>query len=131
MVIVTSGRKFAGHTIRYLSLLLTGNQWRGFSLVLFSLNVLVFNQDYDALFHYCTIFITVINSTQTLGKKSPYSEFFWSAFSRIRTEYLSVKSEYLYEVSFRIQFEHGKMRTRKTPNTDTFHAVRGFELKTF
>ena len=28
-----------------------------------------------------------------------------------------------YGVSFRIQSEWGKIRTRKTPNTDTFHAV--------
>ena len=28
-----------------------------------------------------------------------------------------------YSVSLRIQFESGKVRTRKTPNTDTFHAV--------
>ena len=29
-----------------------------------------------------------------------------------------------YGVSLRIQFEYGKMRTRITPNTDTFHAVK-------
>ena len=28
-----------------------------------------------------------------------------------------------YSVSLRIQFEFWKLRTRKTPNTDTFHAV--------
>ena len=28
-----------------------------------------------------------------------------------------------YEVSFRVQSESRRMRTRKTPNTDTFHAV--------
>ena len=28
-----------------------------------------------------------------------------------------------YSVSLRIQFECGKIRTRKTPNMDTFHAV--------
>ena len=28
-----------------------------------------------------------------------------------------------YSVSLRIQFESGKVQTRKTPNTDTFHAV--------
>ena len=28
-----------------------------------------------------------------------------------------------YGVSLRIQFEYGKIRSRKTPNTDTFHAV--------
>ena len=29
-----------------------------------------------------------------------------------------------YGVSLRIQFECGKIRTRKTPNADTFHAMR-------
>ena len=43
----------------------------------------------------------------------PYSESFWSAFSHIRTK---------YGVSLRIQSECGKMRTRITPNTGTFHA---------
>ena len=46
-----------------------------------------------------------------------YSEFFWSVFSRIRTEYGEVG------VYLRIQSRCGKMRTRKTPNTGTFHAV--------
>ena len=49
-----------------------------------------------------------------LRKKCPYSELFWSAFSRIRTE---------HGVSLRIQSECGKIRTRITPNTETFHAV--------
>ena len=40
----------------------------------------------------------------TLREKCPYSELFWSAFSRIRTEF-------------------GKIRTRITPNTDTFYSV--------
>ena len=31
-----------------------------------------------------------------------------------------------YSVSLRIQFECGKIRTRITPNTDTFHAVISF-----
>ena len=33
-----------------------------------------------------------------------------------------------YGVSLRIQLECGKIRTRKTPNTDTFHAVNGFQM---
>ena len=40
----------------------------------------------------------------SLREKCPHSEFFWSVFSHIRTE-------------------HGKIRTRKTPTTDTFQAV--------
>ena len=40
----------------------------------------------------------------SLRKKCPYSEFFWSVFSRI-------------------QSECGKIRTRKTPNADNIHAV--------
>ena len=46
----------------------------------------------------------------TLRESCPYSEFFWSAFFCIRTE---------YSVSLCIQSECSKMRTRKTPNTDT------------
>ena len=50
-----------------------------------------------------------------MRKKCPYLEFFWSVFSRMWTE---------YSVSLRIQPECGKIRTRKTQNTDTFHAVK-------
>ena len=42
---------------------------------------------------------------KTLREKCPYSELFWSAFSRI-------------------QSECGKMRTTITPNMDTFYAVK-------
>ena len=47
----------------------------------------------------------------------PYSEIFWYAFSPfgLNTE--------IYSVSLRIQSKYGKIRTRKTPNTDTFYAV--------
>ena len=54
----------------------------------------------------------------SLREKCPHSEFFWSIFSRIRTEYGKILA-----VSFRIQSESGNIRTRKTSNTDTFHAV--------
>ena len=43
------------------------------------------------------------------SEKCPYSELFWSVFSRMLTEY--------------IQSECRKMRTRRNSNTDTFHAV--------
>ena len=52
---------------------------------------------------------------QTLRQKCPYSEFFSSVFSRIRTEYGEILN---------IQSEWEKIRTRKTPNMHTFHAVR-------
>ena len=54
----------------------------------------------------------------SLRKKCPYSEFFWSVFSSIRTEYWE-----RYGLSLRIQSEYGKIMTKKTPNMDTFHAV--------
>ena len=44
-----------------------------------------------------------------LREKCPYSEIFWSVFSRIRPEYGEILSR--------------KTRSRKTPNRDTFHAV--------
>ena len=43
----------------------------------------------------------------SLREKWPYSELFWSVFFRIRTEY-------------------GEIRTRITPNTDTFYTVSFF-----
>ena len=55
-------------------------------------------------------------SPNALREKSPYSEFFWFAFSCIRNEYED-------GVCLRVQSECGKIRTRKTPNTNTFHAV--------
>ena len=55
-----------------------------------------------------------IQTVPLLGK-CPCSEFFWSLQSRIRTESI--------ELSLLIQSKCGKIRTRKTPNTDTFHAV--------
>ena len=60
-------------------------------------------------------------------KKCPYSEFFWTVFSRIRTEYREMRSIPPYSVrlntercgvSLRIQSKCGKKRTRKTPNTN-------------
>ena len=55
-----------------------------------------------------------------LREKCPYSEFFWSVFSCILTEYW---------VSLRIQSECGKIPTRKIRNTDTFRAVQSFSTK--
>ena len=52
-----------------------------------------------------------------LRKKCLCLKFFWSALSRIRTEYERCR------VSLRIQSDCGKMRTRITPNTNTFHSV--------
>ena len=48
-----------------------------------------------------------------LHEKCLYSEFFWSVFSHIWTEYGKI----------RIQSKYGKIQTKKTPITDTFHAV--------
>ena len=63
--------------------------------------------------------------------------YFWSVFSCIRTEYgdllrscirteygdLLRKSPYSVSVNLRIQSECRKIRTRKTPYLDNFHAV--------
>ena len=46
----------------------------------------------------------ILNLWDSLREKCPYSKLFWSVFSRI-------------------QSECGKMRTKITPNTDTFYAV--------
>ena len=73
--------------------------------------------------------VLLIPSQFCLCVKRPYSDLFWSEFSRIRTEYGEIS------VSLRIQSECGKIRTRITPNTDILHAVclsdegRGSRLK--
>ena len=53
----------------------------------------------------------------TLREKCLYSEFYWPVFSCIWTECGEIR------VSRRIQSECGKIGTRKSPNTDTFHTM--------
>ena len=71
----------------------------------------------------------------SLRKKCPYLELFWSAFFLIRTEYREIWSysgphfpafglnTERYSASLLSQSECGKMRTKITPNRDSFHAV--------
>ena len=60
-------------------------------------------------------------ASSSLPKRCRWSEFFWSVFSCIRTVYENI----------RIHSECGKIRTRKTPNMDTFHAVfNAFQFST-
>ena len=56
-----------------------------------------------------------------MREKCPNSEFFWPLFSGIRTEYGEIPEKYF--VSLGIMSKCGKMRTRKAPNMDTFHAM--------
>ena len=51
-----------------------------------------------------------IYNVLSLHQKCSYLELFWSVFFRIRSEYGETH----------IQSECGKMRTRITPNTDTY-----------
>ena len=66
----------------------------------------------------------MINNQPTLRKKCPYLELLYglvfSAFG-LNTE--------RYFISLHIQSEYGKMRTRTTPNTDTFHAMQVLTIK--
>ena len=57
------------------------------------------------------------NCCTALCKKCLYSELFWTVFSRIRAEYGETG------VSLPIQTECWKIRTRITPNKDTFYAA--------
>ena len=66
-----------------------------------------------------------LSQFEVLREKCPYSELFWSVFSLNQTEYGEIGSISPYSVC--IQSECGKKRTRKTPNTDTFHAVKALE----
>ena len=65
--------------------------------------------------------ITILSfHKRLLRKKCPYSELFWSVFSRILTEYWEIRNEYGPE---KYVPECGKIPTRITPNTYTFQAV--------
>ena len=46
-----------------------------------------------------------------------------SSFGEYQKKINTIDTPYRYFVSLRIQSECGKIRTRKTPNTDTFQAV--------
>ena len=61
--------------------------------------------------------LLILFDWQSLRKKCPHSKLFWSAFSAfgLNTE--------RYCVSPRIQSVCGKMRTRVTPDTDSFYVV--------
>ena len=57
---------------------------------------------------------------RSLWENCPYSEFFWSVFSHNRTQYWEL---------LRSQSECGKILTRKTLNTDTFHSVDMWRMR--
>ena len=52
-----------------------------------------------------------------LHKKFPYEKLSWSLFSHIRTEYGDLQNTSPHSLQMQ------EIRTRKTPYTDTFHAV--------
>ena len=45
--------------------------------------------------------VCILSWTYSLREKCPYSELFWSAFSRIRTEYGEMRSIFPYSVRMR------------------------------
>ena len=52
------------------------------------------------------VIVIVKTTTYLLREKCPYSELFWSVFSRIRTEYGEVQSISLYSVRMRENADH-------------------------
>ena len=54
----------------------------------------------------------------TLREKCPYSELLWSVLSCIRTEFEEISIS-----PYSVQMQEIKIRTRITPNTDTFYPV--------
>ena len=85
-----------------------GSPCRSFRFLIITLiKFLIANLVMQSSIHVSILF--KISSEQlTLRKKSPYLELFWSAF---------------FPLSDWIRGNAGKMRTRITPNTDTFYAV--------
>ena len=64
----------------------------------------------------------------SLRKKSPYSELFWSAFFSHFPAF-GLNTERCSPYSVRMKENAGKMRTRITPDTETFYAVLIHVLK--
>ena len=58
----------------------------------------------------------------TLCKKCTYSEV-----SGLDVPTFGMNTD-IYSVNLRIQYEYGKMWPRKTPNMDTVHVVKYYEL---
>ena len=69
------------------------------------------------LFNLCVDDILSIAPNNTLREKCLYSELLWSVRSRIWTEHEEIFGISPYSV------ECGKIKTRITPNTDTFYVV--------
>ena len=77
------------------------------------------NQQVGCLLLHCYLFAYhdyILRKFETLRKKCPYSGPHFPTFGLNTGR---------YSLSFRIQSKCGEMRTRITPNTDTFHAVKG------
>ena len=74
----------------------------------------VYSQELQVDYSDIVFGLLLLVCSYSLHENCPYSEFFWSVFFHIWTEDGKIWS---------IQSKCGKMRTRKTPNTDTFHAV--------
>ena len=64
------------------------------------------------------VHLALFDPYSSLRENSWYLEFFWSVFSRIRSEYREIWSISLYSAQMRENTD------QKTPNRDTFYAVR-------
>ena len=81
------------------------NQWRVYKYFFFFLKKVVHLFEKDCCDHTKNIFFEFFFKIIPLREKCPYSELFWSVFSRIWTEYGEIRSISLYSV-----------RTRKNTN---------------
>ena len=66
---------------------------------------------------FCITYLSHNRALWTYTAWGPYSEFFWYVFSCIWTEYGEILRNAPYSVRMR------ENRTKKTPNTDTFHVL--------
>ena len=98
---LTNGLSIYQTNVRYLALILRTDK------VAVSLTLLILRLE----------ILAVISEKYHCMKSACIRTFFWSVFSRTR---LNMER---YSASLHIQSECGKIRTRKTPNKDTFHAV--------
>ena len=98
-------------------------KWNSFDKSL--IKYLFFRWSQHVVYIFCINYMTNLVSIFlcfTLRKKFPYSEFFWSVFFRIRTEYGEKLGISPHSVRM------WKNTDQKTPNTDTFYAVPGLTI---
>ena len=98
LTIIVSLQRFIQDLVKHLWWSFFAKIDKGFFIFVFSF---VNAYSTERFFNSCRRFFNWTTSCQSLREKCPYSEFFWSAFPHIRTEYGQIRSISPYSVRIR------------------------------